>query len=76
VIEPNNFSPPAFATILISIAFKASATACASLITLASVLFVSSFQLKLSLQKMLLNAHVLVELKVTRIRFSQLLNHP
>jgi hypothetical protein len=25
VIEPNNFSPPAFAKILISIAFKASA---------------------------------------------------
>jgi hypothetical protein len=34
VIEPNNFSPPAFATILIS-AFKASATACASLTYLA-----------------------------------------
>jgi hypothetical protein len=31
-VEPNNFSPPAFATILISIAFKASATACASLL--------------------------------------------
>jgi hypothetical protein len=27
VIEPNNFSPPAFAVILISIAFKASANA-------------------------------------------------
>jgi hypothetical protein len=51
VIEPNNFSPPAFAVILISIAFKASANACASATTLAlCALFVLSSQLILSLQ--------------------------
>jgi hypothetical protein len=37
VIEPNNFSPPAFAKILISIAFKASANDFASATTLASM---------------------------------------
>jgi hypothetical protein len=37
VIEPNNFSPPAFAKILISIAFKASANDFASATTLASL---------------------------------------
>ena len=37
VIEPNNFSPPALANILISIAFKASPNAFASATTLASL---------------------------------------
>jgi hypothetical protein len=50
VIEPNNFSPPAFAKILISIAFKASANDFASATTLASCAFVLGFQLILSLQ--------------------------
>ena len=37
VTEPNNFSPPAFAAILISIAFKVSAKALASATTFASL---------------------------------------
>jgi hypothetical protein len=65
VIEPNNFSPPAFAVILISIALKLSANACASLTTLASVLFFG-FQLTLSLQKKLPNVLSLCK-KVTTI---------
>jgi hypothetical protein len=74
VIEPNNFSPPAFATILISIAFKASATA-SSLITL---VFVCSLflQLKFFAEDVAKCACPCGIKSYDRIRFSQLLNHP
>jgi hypothetical protein len=48
LIEPNNFSPPAFAKILISI-FKASANDSATTLAFYA-LFVLGFQLILSLQ--------------------------